>query len=174
MIDEGMLGNSRRRQHDVHACCLADAAGLIRLGCYERWNSEVLAGICCLAVGCPGPHQRQLVLSLRLHAPIVHRTPGGGSSPCFLTRREGGTTRTRRWPSLRATLGRRLSISRVASSFGFARSPSIRSRTARISKAELCSDNGPADATRLFTTHAYASIACPPAGVGPGAMSLTR
>ena len=47
------------------------------------------------------------------------------------------------------SLGRRLCISRVASSF--ARSPSIRSRTARISKAELCSDNGPADATRLFT-----------------------
>ena len=55
-----------------------------------------------------------------------------------------------------------------------ARSFSIRSRTARISKAELCSDSGPADATRLFTQQAYAFIACLPDDVGPGAISLTR
>ena len=40
--------------------------------------------------------------------------------------------------------------------------------------SELCSDNGPADATRLFTQQAYAINACPPDGVDPGAMSLTR
>ena len=53
-------------------------------------------------------------------------------------------------PPPRAPLGRKLSSSRVASSF--VRSPSIRSRTARMSKVELCSDNGPADAT-LASSH---------------------
>jgi len=112
-----------------------------------------------------------------LHAPIVYHPPGGGPSPCFPRGGRGagpGLAAGPASPPLRATLGRRLCISRVASSF--TRSLSIRSRTARISKAELCSDHGPADATDspLHTAGVYAFIASPPDGVGPGAMSLTR
>ena len=66
------------------------------------------------------------------------------------------------------------SVVRARSAAPLTRSLSIRSRTDRISKAELCSDSGPADATRLFTQQAYAFIACRPDCVGPGAMSLTR
>ena len=93
-----------------------------------------------------------------LHAPIVYHPPGGGPSPCFPRGGRGagpGLAAGPASPPLRATLGRRLCISRVASSF--TRSLSIRSRTARISKAPSCvrTTGPPTPQTRLFTQQAY-------------------
>ena len=90
----------------------------------------------------------------------LHRAPGGDlalASPRGGRGAGPGLAAGLASPPPRAPLGRRLSISRVASSL--ARSTSIRTRTARMSKAALCSDSGPADATRFFTQQAYAIIA---------------